>query len=65
MMPMMMDEIDLAELMPKMMTAMLPALLPELLEFLSKEGAHEKMLNLFATVMPSVCEVIDKPRLAE
>lgn len=65
MMPMMMDDIDLAELLPKMMVAMLPAMLPELLAFLSKEGSHEKLLALFATVMPNVCEVIDKPKLAE
>ena len=65
MMPMMMEDIDLAELMPKMMTAMLPALLPELLASLSKEGAHAKLIELFATVMPNVCEVLDKPKLAE
>jgi len=65
MMPMMMEDIDLAELLPKMMTAMLPALLPELLAALSKEGAHAKLIELFATVMPNVCEVLDKPKLAE
>ncbi|MGD8645957.1 MAG: hypothetical protein PVH37_20765 [Desulfobacterales bacterium] len=65
MMPMMMEDIDLTELMPRMMNAMLPAMLPELLAFLSKDGAHEKLLELFATVMPNVCEVIDKPKLAE
>ena len=65
MMPMMMEDIDLAELLPKMMTAMLPAMLPELLAFLSKDGAHEKLIELFSTVMPNVCEVIDKPKLAE
>jgi len=65
MMPMMMEDIDLAELLPKMMTAMLPALLPELLASLSKEGAHAKLIELFATVMPNVCEVLDKPKLAE
>ena len=65
MMPMMMEDIDLTELLPRMMTAMLPAMLPELLAFLSKDGAHEKLLELFATVMPNVCEVIDKPKLAE
>jgi len=65
MMPMMMEDIDLTELLPRMMTAMLPAMLPELLAFLSKDGAHAKLLELFATVMPNVCEVIDKPKLAE
>ena len=65
MMPMMMEDIDLAELLPKMMTAMLPTLLPELLAALSKEGAHAKLIELFATVMPNVCEVLDKPKLAE
>ncbi len=65
MMPMMLNDIDLAEMMPKMMVTMLPELLPELLEFLAKEGAHAKLLKLIATVMPNVCEVIDKPKLAE
>ena len=65
MMPMMLEDIDLAELLPKMMTAMLPTILPELLASLSKDGAHAKLLALFATVMPNVCEVIDKPKLAE
>jgi hypothetical protein len=65
MMPMMMEDIDLASLMPRMMTTMIPELLPELLAFLSEEGAHEKLLGFFATVMPNVCEVIDKPKLAE
>jgi hypothetical protein len=65
MMPMMMEDIDLAELLPRMMTAILPAMLPELLEFLSKDEAHAKLLELFATVMPNVCEVLDKPKLAE
>jgi hypothetical protein len=65
MMPMMMEDIDLAELLPRMMTAMLPAMLPELLAFLTKDGAHAKLLELFATVMPNVCEVLDKPKLAE
>jgi hypothetical protein len=65
MMPMMMEDIDLTELLPRMMTAMLPAMLPELLAFLSKDGAHAKLLEHFATVMPNVCEVIDKPKLAE
>ena len=65
MMPMMMEDIDLAELLPKMMTAMLPTLLPELLAALSEEGAHAKIIELFATVMPNVCEVLDKPKLAE
>ena len=65
MMPMMMEDIDLTELLPRMMTAMLPAMLPELLAFLSKDGAHKKLLELFTTVMPNVCEVIDKPKLAE
>ena len=65
MMPMMIEDIDLAELLPRMMTAMLPAMLPELLAFLSQEGAHAKLLELFATVMPNVCEVLDKPKLAE
>jgi hypothetical protein len=40
MMPMMMEDIDLAELLPRMMTTILPAMLPELLEFLSKDEAH-------------------------
>ena len=65
MMPLMMEDIDLAELMPKMMTAMLPTVLPELLASLSEEGAHTKLLGFFATVMPNVCEVLDKPKLAE
>jgi hypothetical protein len=65
MMPMMIEDIDLAELLPRMMTAMLPAMLPELLAFLTKDGAHAKLLELFATVMPNVCEVLDKPKLAE
>ena len=65
MMPMMMEDIDFAELLPRMMTAMLPAMLPELLAFLSKDGAHAKLLELFATVIPNVCEVLDKPKLAE
>ena len=65
MMPMMMEDIDLAELLPRMMTVMLPAMLPELLTFLTKDGAHAKVLELFATVMPNVCEVLDKPKLAE
>jgi hypothetical protein len=65
MMPMMMEDIDLVELLPKMMTAMIPSMLPELLAFLSKDGSHAKLLELFATVMPNVCEVIDKPKLAD
>ena len=65
MMPMMMEDIDLAELLPRMMTAILPAMLPKLLAFLSKDEAHAKLLELFATVMPNVCEVLDKPKLAE
>ena len=65
MMPMMMEDMDFAELMPKMMTAMLPTVLPELLAFLSQDGAHTKLLGFFATVMPNVCEVLDKPKLAE
>lgn len=65
MMPMMMKDMDLAELLPKMMTALVPTMLPELLAFLSKDGAHAKLLELFATVMPNVCEVLDKPKLAE
>ena len=64
MMPMMLEDIDLVELLPKMMTAMLPTMLPELLAHLSKDGAHTKFLELFATVMPNVCEVLDKPKLA-
>ena len=65
MMPMMMEDIDLVELLPKMMTAMLPTMLPELLAFLSEDEAHAKLLALFATAMPNVCEVLDKPKLAE
>lgn len=65
MMPMMIDDIDLADLLPKMMTAMLPAMIPELLALLSNDGAHAKLLTLFATAMPNVCEVLDKPKLAE
>ena len=65
MMPMMMEDVNLAELLPKMMTAILPSIFPELLAFLSKDGAHTKLIELFATVMPNVCEVIDKPKLAE
>jgi hypothetical protein len=65
MMPMMMKDIDLAELLPKMMTAMVPAVLPDMLAFLLKEGAQEKLLELSATVIPNVCEVLDKPKLAE
>ena len=65
MMPMMMEDMDLGELLPKMMMAMIPSMLPELLAFLSKDGSHAKLLELFATVMPNVCEVIDKPKLAE
>jgi hypothetical protein len=65
MMPMMMEDMDFAELMPKMMTAALPTIIPELLASFSKDGAHTKLLELFATVMPNVCEVIDKPKLAE
>ena len=65
MMPMMMEDIDLAELLPRMMTVMLPSILPDLLTFLTKDGAHAKVLDLFATIMPNVCEVLDKPKLAE
>jgi hypothetical protein len=65
MMPMMMEDIDLVELLPKMMSAMLPTMLPELLSYLSKDGAHTQLLELFATVMPNFCEVLDKPKLAE
>ena len=65
MMPMMLEDIELAELLPKMMSAMLPTMLHELLEFHSKDDAHAKLLELFATVMPNVCEVIDKPKLAK
>ena len=65
MMPMMMEDVNLAELLPKVMTAMLPTIFPELLAFFSKDGAHTKLIELFATVMPNVCEVIDKPKLAE
>ena len=65
MMPMMLEDIELAELLPKMMSAMLPTMFHELLEFHSKDDAHAKLLELFATVMPNVCEVIDKPKLAE
>ena len=65
MMPMMMEGVNLAELLPNMMTAMLPEIFPELLAFLSKDGAHAKLIEHFATVMPNVCEVIDKPKLTE
>ena len=65
MMPMMMEDVNLAELLPKVMTAMLPTIFPELLAFFSKDGTHTKLIELFSTVMPNVCEVIDKPKLAE
>jgi hypothetical protein len=65
MMPMMMEDIDLAELLPKLMTAMLPAMLPELMASLLEDGVREKLLKLFASVMPNACEVIDKPKLAQ
>ncbi len=65
MMPLMLEDVDLIELLPNMMSAMLPTMLPELLEFLSKDEAHAKLLDLLATVMPNVCEVLDKPKLAE
>ena len=65
MMPMMMEGMDMNEFMPKMMTAILPTMLPELMAFLSEEGARTKLLGLFATIMPNVCEVLDKPKLAE
>ena len=65
MMPMMMEDIDFSELIPKMMTSMLPTLFPELITFHAKDGAHTKLLELFASVMPNVCEVLDKPKLAE
>jgi hypothetical protein len=65
MMPMMMEDIDLGGLLPKMMADMMPSILPELLEFLTKDGSHEKLLGLFATAMPNICEVLDKPKLAE
>jgi hypothetical protein len=65
MMPMMMEDMDLAELLPRMVTDIIPSILPELFEFLTKDGSHAKLLDLFATVMPNVCEVLDKPKLAE
>lgn len=65
MMPMMMADIDLLELMPKMLTALLPAILPQFIEILTEEGAHAKLVPILSTVMPNVCEVIDKKSLAE
>lgn len=61
MMPKMMEDIDLSEMMPKMMTTMLPVLLPKMMEVMDKDKMIEKM----STIMPNVCEVIDKRALAE
>ena len=65
MMPMMMADIDMAEMMPKMIAAMLPELLPKISEFKSQDDAGGKMLDRMANVMPNMCEVIDKKALAE
>ncbi|CAB5114620.1 hypothetical protein D3OALGA1CA_2189 [Olavius algarvensis associated proteobacterium Delta 3] len=65
MMPMMMADIDMAEMMPKMMAAMLPELLTMKSEFTSQDDAGEKMLDRMANVMPNMCELIDKKALAE
>ncbi|MBD3237425.1 MAG: hypothetical protein GF330_12030 [Candidatus Eisenbacteria bacterium] len=65
MMPMMMKEVDLTELMPKMMASVLPAMLPQLLDQMHQEGAGERMLDTMAQVMPNVCETIDKEVLAQ
>ena len=65
MMPMMMEDIDLEEMMPKMMASMLPALLSQLQEFMSREDAGEKVLDTMSRIMPNLCEVIDKKALAE
>ena len=56
MMPMMMEDIDLTELLPRMMTAMLPAMLPELLAFLSKDGAHAKPVVRLFFLQVLVCQ---------
>ena len=65
MMPMMMADIDMAEMMPKMIAAMLPELLTKISEFTSQDDAGEKMLDRMANVMPNMCELIDKKALAE
>jgi len=65
MMPLMMADVDLMEMMPKMMAAMIPAMLPQLLEAMSREGAAEKRLDRMAGLMPSLCQLIDKRVLAE
>jgi len=65
MMPMMMAEIDMTEMMPKMMAAILPELLPKISEFRGQDDAGEMMLDRMASVMPSMCELIDKKALAE
>ena len=65
MMPMMMADINMAEMMPKMMAAMLPELLPKISESASQDDAGEKMLDRMASVMPNMCELIDKKALAE
>jgi hypothetical protein len=61
MVPLMMRDIDLAEMMPKMMASMLP----QLLEAMGREGAGEKRVDAMAKMMASICEVIDKKALAE
>ena len=65
MMPMMMEDIDMAEMMPKMMAALLPELLSKKSELSSQDDAGEKMLDRMANVMPNMCELIDKKALAE
>ena len=65
MMPMMMADIDMAEMVPKMMAAMLPKLLPRISESTSQDDAGKKMLDRMANMMPNMCELIDKKALAE
>ena len=65
MMPMMMADIDMAEMMPKMMAAMLPELLANISKSMGQDDAGEKKLDKIAKVMPNMCELIDKKALAE
>ena len=65
MMPMMMEDIDLAELIPKLMSTMLPLLIHQFLDLINDDDTGENLLDTIAIVIPNICEVIDKKVLAE
>lgn len=65
MMPMIMKEIDMAEMMPKMMSAMLPELLPQFFDMMNNKDIGQMLLDKMSMIMPNVCEVINKEVLAQ